>query len=278
MKFRMHPENIVAGDVYSVHAPDDPTDLYFSSAMHSLLAIVSDSVVGGQRREAIVSSAVMAFLSLESCINRLFFGVFRQKLHPQTPLPGTPLALVNYVERSWGRLSVKDKWLLLPALLTLKPFDAEQPPFQYFDEFARFRNRLVHPKSISAEMKLRATSVSPTEDGVRVDESELIDHIVDVPPPSILFPFTGFSTAFKGLSQSDAEKSVEIAYRMRMSLAEKIPLTIGPHFLYNVGTYPHIKLGSQPDKSPERSQAFFLGEKVGEFLALNVNIHFGLLK
>lgn len=80
----LNPDNAQVGDVRSVPQVDDGTDIYFSHALESLLRITAKGSFQGmlgemRRREAIAATAVMAFLSLEACINRLYFEAFEQE-------------------------------------------------------------------------------------------------------------------------------------------------------------------------------------------------------
>lgn len=260
------PSTVKQGDLYSVHSVDDGLELYFSYALHSLLSLTMTKLPPVREREAVAATAVMSFLSLEACINRLYFETFVEKESPVEPLPTAHARSLSHIKREWTGMSVREKWLLLPSILTEEPFEAGRPPFSYFEEFVKFRNRLVHPKASISEMKVRATHVRNGENSRQVSGS-VASYAVDAPVASKLFPRTHFSTTFIGLSPSDAEKCVEIAFRMRMSLSKKIFQIPQPSFLAYPDMYPTIKMKDK-DK-------FFIGEQLGQFIFDNLTIHFG---
>jgi len=249
-----------AGDIYALAIIDDPSDSYLAAAVLSLLRLID---AGDEpkvcrvlrRREDIASTCVLAFLSLEACINRLFFDIFEAEPPSRPLLPSVPRAVVSYIQRTWLRMSVREKWLVLPPLVSTYSFDVATTPFTLFDEFIRFRNRLVHPKALLSRMKIRATRVEEGSWG-----GDVLEHMSDIQPSEQLFPLTRFSTTFNGLELDDAEKCVEISYRMRMALAIELPW-IPPGLIYEQGSEVITKFGTS----------------IGELLKDRVTIYFGPL-
>ncbi len=211
------------GDLHDLTVEDDFADSYLSAAILSLLRLTESPSAKGvcavlRRREDIASTCILAFLSLEACINRLFFDTFDSEPPRRTPISSIPSTVVCYVQRAWPRMSVREKWLVLPALVSLYSLDVAAAPFTLFDEFIRFRNRLVHPKVVANKVKLRVTEIGATS-----WSGNVVDHMSDIPPSEQIFPLTRFSNSFNNLEVSDAGKCVEISYRMRMALALGLP-------------------------------------------------------
>jgi hypothetical protein len=248
------------GGIYDQKFVDDPSDLYLSAAVLAVLRLTSTAELRDPHaqircREEVATACVLAFLSLEACINRLFFDTFEDEESGRCPLPSAPATVVSYVHRAWNRMAVRDKWLVLPPLVSAYSLDPATPPFNLFEEFICFRNRLVHPKATGSTFKVRATRVEASSWG-----GEVLEHMSDIPPSEELFPLTKFSTSFMGLQLSDAEKSVEISYRMRMALANGLHWN-PPFLVYDEGSGFKAEVGSS----------------VGRLLASRATIHFGPL-
>lgn len=257
---RTFAEPAAVGDIHTLSIVDDPSDSYLSAAVLSLLRLTDAreeprvcSVL--RRREDIASTCVVAFLSLEACINRLFFDIFEEEPPYRPLLPSVPRAVASYIQRTWLRMSVREKWLVLPPLVSTYSLDVAATPFTLFDEFIRFRNRLVHPKAMVSKVKVRATPVEEASWG-----GDVLDHMSDIKPSEQLFPLTRFSTTFNGLELADAEKCVEISYRMRMALTIGLPW-IPPGLISEQGSETTTKLGAS----------------IGSLLKDRVTIRFGPL-
>jgi hypothetical protein len=212
--------DLEAGDTVTYISADDATDLYFGVAFSALLSLSeSDKLHPHVRsfrvREDVISVCVLSFLSLESAINLLFHETFTTNIRPIKT--GIPNRVVQHIKHSWNDqgLSIKDKYLLLPPMMSDFEFDPGSHPFQLFDEFVSFRNGLVHAKARTQRTTIRLSHVENTS-----SSGEVLDHAIDTPEPEHCFPCTKFSTTFGGLSRTDAEKAFEIAYRMRVALNE----------------------------------------------------------
>jgi hypothetical protein len=166
-------------------------------------------------------------LSLEAAINRLFFDTFERDDEFRREIKSTiPSSVVKYIKESWDNMSVRNKYILLPPLISYYEFDISKMPFSLFDEFRRFRNRLVHSKMHITSFTIEVTDVD--ENSI---SGNVLEHSTNAPDSISTFPITGFSTSFRDLSVKDAEKSFEIAYRMRMELFFQCNGSL-PHLLY----------------------------------------------
>ena len=237
-----HPAQIVGsvnvGDTATFVAVDDATDIYFGAAFSTLARLNYSSELHSHFRnsrilEDVLTTCVLSFFSLEAAINRLFHETFISNLRQIKE--SIPLRHVQHLRRSWNNnLSVKDKYLLLPPLVSDFEFDPGTSPYQLFDEFVQFRNSLVHSKAKTQKTTVRITSVESSSTG-----GEVLDHNVEAPTPEELFPQTNFATTFAGLTQSDAEKAFEIMYRMRLALFAGT-MCAPPHLLADLDNSPYM--------------------------------------
>jgi hypothetical protein len=243
--------------------PDDPADTYFSIAFRRMKECGRGPTMckSFYRQQDILTSCICSFLSLESSINRLFYDIFIQSDENKRPIKqGIPQSFIQYLKQSWRRASVRDKFILLPPLISDYEFDLTVIPFSLFDEFIRFRNQLVHPKISTT------TYVINVEEGFEENSwaGEVISELTDALPTKQAFPLTNFTTSFKGLVVDDAEKAFEIAYRMRMKLHMKVfappPILVYefadeiPQFKIGEGILDAIQLrfGPPPEKKDEK--------------------------
>jgi len=91
---------------------------------------------------------------------------------------------------------------------------------------------------MASRLKVRATHVEETSWG-----GDVLDHMSDIRPSDQLFPLTRFSTSFNSLELADAEKCVEILYRMRMALT--MELTWNPPILiHEQGSKTSTEIGA----------------------------------
>ena len=56
--------------------------------------------------------------------------------------------LVGKMYKSFEKLSLETKWLFLPKMLNLHGFEPGKQPFQNFSKLIRYRDKLIHYKSI----------------------------------------------------------------------------------------------------------------------------------
>jgi hypothetical protein len=209
--------NVNVGDTATILSVDDATEIYFGAAFSTLIRMGSSSNINPLFRnirilEDVITTCVLSFLSLEAAINLLYHETFISKLRQVKE--AIPLRLVQHLKRSWNNsLSVKDKYLLLPPLVSDFEFDPGTFLFQLFDEFVQFRNGLVHSKAKVQKTTIRITSVEANSTG-----GELLNQEIEAPEPDKQFPQTKFATTFTGLTRNDAEKAFEIMYRMRTAL------------------------------------------------------------
>lgn len=216
-----HPAQIVGsvnvGDTATFVAVDDATDIYFGAAFSTLTRLNRSSELHPHFRnrrvlEDVLTTCVLSFFSLEAAINLLFHETFIAELRQVKE--SIPQRLLQHVRGSWNNnLSVKDKYLLLPPLISDFEFDSGTSPYQLFNEFVQFRNSLVHSKAKTQKTTVRITSVESSSTG-----GEVLNHNIEAPTPEERFPLTNFATTYAGLTQSDAEKSFEIMYKMRIAL------------------------------------------------------------
>jgi hypothetical protein len=248
------------GEIVILTGIEDPSDMYLSKAVRYVLSIEDDPrpkdvFVGDRQREEIAVTCVLAFLSLEASINRLFFEAFEAERPTRAPLSTIPSSTLSFVKRSWHRMPVREKWLVLPPLLGPSSIEISTPLVILFDEFIRFRNRLVHPKATGTKTTVRTTNIQTTSWG-----GEVMDHSVAAPPTDQLFPVTRLTTSLNGLRGADAEKCVEIAYRMRMAVWADLGAA-PPILLYDAGGHARVAIG----------------DSIGDLLQQRGAIHFGPL-
>lgn len=241
------------GEAVSYAYPDDPADVYFSSAFRRM----KECGRGPKQckslyaQEDILSSCICSFLSLEASINRLFYETFVRT--DRRPIrKGIPSNLVKHIQQSWQRTSVRDKFIVLPPLISDYEFQVDAIPFNLFEELTWFRNRLVHPKMLQATITFKVTEIEGISYG-----GEIINQSSEAPSTKDVFPLTNFATSFSDLSSEDAEKAFEITYRMRMKLFTEA-LAPPPILLYEF--------------HPGR-----LGAKIAHSIAAVINLHFGPL-
>lgn len=209
---------ISVGDTATFLGVDDATHIYFGAAYSTLLRLDKAHEIEPRFRthrvaEEVLTTCVLSFLSLEAAINLLFYETFVSEIRSiRKPVPPQ---LLQHLRRSWkNNLSVKDKYLLLPPLVSDFEFDAGSDPYQLFDEFVRFRNGLVHSKPKTQKTTVKITHIEDGNPG-----GELLNNQIEAEEPREKFPRTGFSTTYSGLNRTDAEKAFEITYRMRLALA-----------------------------------------------------------
>lgn len=233
----------------------DLTETYFGGAFSTLIRLKNSAkllprIRELRKREDVLTVCILSFLSLEAAINGLYHEVFI--LERQTVNEHAPRRSVRHVKQSWKRLSIKDKYLLLPPLVSDMRFNEDAPPFNLFVEFIRFRNRLVHAKSQTVRTKTRITEVDETSYGGKVIEENF-----EAPDREASFPLTKFSTVLSKLEQSDAEKAFEIMHRMRIKLWS-------------------TKLHPPPFYIMDRqSEPFILGDSITSEIKQLFNPHFG---
>lgn len=209
--------NVNVSDTATIVSVDDATDIYFGAAFSTLIRMNGSSKIKPLFRnirilEDVITTCVLSFFSLEAAINLLYHETFISK--QRQIKEAIPLRLVQHLRRSWNNnLSVKDKYLLLPPLVSDFEFDPGTFLFQLFDEFVQFRNNLVHSKAKVQKTTVRITSVESGSTGGKV-----LNHNIEAPTSEVCFPQTKFATTFAGLTKNDAEKAFEIMYRMRLEL------------------------------------------------------------
>src|SRR5436190_24361572 len=100
------------GQVIKKNYIHDLADDYMQSAFDTIEEI---RYLGKKRslRRKIISSCVLSFLSLEPGINRLFFATFNAETQPIV-LANIPMTVIDHIKTNWRRLSIKEKFLLLP--------------------------------------------------------------------------------------------------------------------------------------------------------------------
>jgi hypothetical protein len=112
-------------------------------------------------RSKIVTSCITSFSAIEAYINRVFYDSFSTSSK-------TKLNILSHIpeaikKTSWGKLSIKDKCIILIPLISTKTLQRNQKPFNLFIEFIKFRNRLVHAKSWETEGTVFVTHVNLNE-------------------------------------------------------------------------------------------------------------------
>jgi len=115
-------------------------------------------------RSKIITSCITSFLSIEAYINRVFYDSFstssKTKLNISLHIPE---AIKQHIKTSWGKLSIKDKCIILIPLISTKTLQINLKPFNLFIEFIKFRNRLVHAKSWETEETVFVTHANLNE-------------------------------------------------------------------------------------------------------------------
>lgn len=230
-------KEIKPGEFVKQTFPDDPTDTYFSIAFRTMKECGNGPILVGKFEQDILTSCIFSFLSLESSINRLFYETFvrsdKGKIQIKKEIPQS---IISYLHQSWNRLSVRNKFILLPPLTSEYEYDTKSIPFNLFSEFVTFRNRLVHPKMLTIINTIEVTTSDETS-----FSGELMNQSLDNPPNE--FILTNFATSFNKLTVNDAEKAFEIAYRMRMELAMNVNMSLAPILRSDFSSENKIKFG-----------------------------------
>ncbi len=210
---------------------NDLSDSYLASALRLLEEVDSNDQCHRQNGK-IVLSCISSFLSLESSINRAYFEIFKTEQIYKKPIrSGIPSVLSNYIKQNWNRLSIKEKYLLLPPLISDFEFDVNNKPFTLFNEFIVFRNSLIHSKSWETEHSILVDNIDLDENNSGSWGGSLLNtrHLEDKADP---YPLTDFSIDISKLTRSDAEKSLEIACLLRLKLFEHTKTTF-PNFHFD---------------------------------------------
>lgn len=217
-------KEIKPGEIVKQTLADDPTDTYFNIAFRTMKECGNGPNLVHKFKEDILTSCIFSFLCLESSINRLFYETFvrsdKGKIQIKKEIPQS---IIFYLSKSWQRLSVRDKFILLPPLSSEYEYDTKSVPFNLFSEFVTFRNRLVHPKMLTFTHTVKVATSDETS-----FSGELMNKSLDNPPNNKIFTLTNFATSFNNLTVNDAEKAFEIAYRMRMELAMNVNMGLIP--------------------------------------------------
>ena len=200
----------------------------------------------------IISSCVNSFIALESYINKYHYELFINADSGYYNVK-TPRAIMEYFRGNWKRISIRDKYILIAAIIADYEFDTKKKPFVLFDEFIKFRNLLIHPPMLEIISKIEITNIDEILSGGIV-----IEEYVNKKKPKKLFPHTKFSERPDKLTITDAEKAFEISYRMIMDI-------------YNISdkTHPLILHYSENGKD--------IIYKIGESIIELINPHFGKL-
>lgn len=173
-------------------------------------------------RSKIVTSCITSFLSIEAYVNRVFYDSF--SINSKTKLnilSHVPEAIKQHIKTSWGKLSIKDKCIILIPLISTKTLQINQKPFNLFIEFIKFRNRLVHAKSWETEETVFVTHANLNEQmkgswGGTILSKKSVQ-------PNENYPLTKFSSDLTQLNINDAEKALEIAILMILEIRSMIP-------------------------------------------------------
>ncbi|NOR46891.1 MAG: hypothetical protein GQ533_02425 [Methanosarcinaceae archaeon] len=232
-------KEIKPGEIVIQTFPDDPTDTYFSIAFRTMKECGNGPNLVGKFEQDILTSCIFSFLSLESSINRLFYETFvrsdKSKIQIKKEIPQS---IISYLRQSWQRLSVRDKFILLPPLSSEYEYDTKSVPFNLFSEFVTFRNLLVHPKMLTIANTVKVTTSDETSFG-----GELMNQSLDNSLNKTKFNLTNFATSFNKLTVNDAEKAFEIAYRMRMELAMNVNMGLIPILRSDFSENTKMKFG-----------------------------------
>jgi hypothetical protein len=222
---------------------DDPSDDYLMAAYRLLCSVNGTDQVA--RQYALVS-CVSSFLSLEAAINRLYYDAFIRCDEMRRGIKASvPQAVSDFIRHSWARLSIKNKYLLLPPLLEPTDFSfcPSERPFTLFEEFIRFRNRLVHPTVVEHSYTILVTEVTKSSESSSSWGGDLLQKQSGAVPPKSIFPLTGFATSFGDLSALDAEKALEITVRMRLALSNGV-YGPTPTLFYDADGKLSVKMGA----------------------------------
>jgi hypothetical protein len=215
----MKPKKEDEGKVFKTVYVHDLADDYLQSAFDVIEEIKKLKYKSSLKRK-VINSCILSFLSIEACINRIFFICFKPTAETQKNITANaPSKVVDYVISNWKRLSIKDKILVLPPLISNYEFDTSNKPFNLFNEFIQFRNQLIHAQSWEAEHSILLTHVNLDEKGRGTWGGKTLN-IERLDNKSNGFKLTNFSKAFEDLKIDDAEKCLEIACWMRMELAK----------------------------------------------------------
>ncbi|MFE0554809.1 hypothetical protein ACFW1P_02590 [Paenibacillus sp. NPDC058910] len=224
--------NLKVGEVTSLKTPEDPTSSYFSFAFRTLQTMGkhSNQVSTMFDRQDAIMVCIASFLSLESTINRLYYDIFicsdNNKREVRNNIPSTH---VEYIKSNWRRLSIKDKFLLLPPILSDFHFVENSKVFRLFVEFINFRNYLVHTKITESTFELEVDNIEENSWGGTVRN---IEH-----DNNSNFKLSGFSFIHSNISREDAEKAFEITYYL-LSILSKHVFTPPPYVVYVTDSNP----------------------------------------
>jgi hypothetical protein len=173
-------------------------------------------------RSKIVTSCITSFSAIEAYINRVFYDSYSTSSKTKLNiLSHIPEAIKQHIKTSWGKLSIKDKCIILIPLISIKTLQINQKPFNLFIEFVKFRNRLVHAKSWETEENVFVTHVNLNEQmkgswGGKILSKKSLQ-------PNENYPLTKFSNDLTQLNINDAEKALEIAILMILEIRSMIP-------------------------------------------------------
>src|ERR1017187_5918555 len=135
----MKPKKEDIGKVFKTIYVHDLADDYLQSAFDVIEEIKILKYKRSLRRK-VIASCILSFLSIEACINRIFFMSFKtSRKEDQNITTNAPVAVVNYIITNWKRLSVRDKIVLLPPVISNYEFDVSGKPFNLFNEFIQFQ-------------------------------------------------------------------------------------------------------------------------------------------
>lgn len=213
----MKPTKEDIGKVLKTIHVHDLADDYLQSAFDMIEDIKILKYSRSLRRK-VITSCILSFLSIEACINKVFFVSFKSSEGDQQAT-NVPIAVATYIIANWKRLSVKDKIILLPPVISNYAFDTSAKPFNLFNDFIQFRNQLVHAQSWEAEHSISITHVNLNEKGNGNWGGRTLN-IEKLGDKNNEFKLTNFSKTFEELNIEDAEKCLEIACWMRMELAK----------------------------------------------------------
>src|ERR1035437_10077521 len=132
-------EKIKPGEVVSDIYTSDLSSEFIQAAYD----LIEDAKTSDWRftRSKIVTSCIGSFLSIEASINRVFYDSFSASSKTKLNiLPHIPEAIIQYIQVSWSRLSIKDKCTTLIPLISTIDLEINQKPFNLFIEFIKFRN------------------------------------------------------------------------------------------------------------------------------------------
>lgn len=215
----MKPKKEDVGKVFKTIYIHDLADDYLQSAFDIIEEIKIIKYERSLRRK-VITSCILSFLSLEAGINGLYFISFKTSTKAQKDnTMNAPASVVNYVIMNWKRLSIKEKFVLLPPLISNYEFDTSIKPFNLFNEFIQFRNQLIHAQPWEAEHSILITDVNLNEQGNGTWGGKTLN-IKSLKDNQNEFTLTKFSKTFEDLKLKDAEKCLEIACWMRMELAK----------------------------------------------------------